>query len=95
MDERTETGASAIGGVVFGLIVAALGVFFVFVLLGGAKKAKETRGWEETACEITRSEINQERPTPNHRAIPARMRCLRVRSMRARLRRRLPRTWGS
>ena len=65
MDERSETAASALGGVVFGLIVAALGAFFVVVLLGGARKAKDTRGWEETPCEITRSEIIEERPTPN------------------------------
>ena len=65
MDQASETRFSALGGVVFGLIVAALGAVFVILLLGGARKAKETRGWEATPCEITRSEISQARPTPN------------------------------
>ena len=56
---------SAIGGVLFGLVVAAMGGFFVFALLIGYQRAKQTRDWEKTRCIITRSGVAEERPTRN------------------------------
>jgi len=47
------------------MVIAAMGAFFVFALLQGVKRAKETRGWAETACVITKSEVVAGRPTPS------------------------------
>lgn len=62
---RQKNLRSAMGGVLFGLLIAAMGGFFMFALWIGFGRAKETRGWEETPCEITRSEVEQERVTPS------------------------------
>jgi len=62
---RQKNLRSALGGAFFGLVVAAIGCFFVYALWVGFGRAKETRGWAETACQITRSEVVEERPTPN------------------------------
>lgn len=56
---------AAFGGVFFGLVVAGMGAFFVFALWVGFGRAKETRGWQQTPCVIIRSEIVEQRPTPN------------------------------
>lgn len=56
---------SALGGVVLGTVIAAMGVFFVYALLEGVRRAKETRAWAETACVITKSEVVAGRPTPS------------------------------
>ena len=62
---RQKNLRSTLVGVVFGLLVAAMGAFFMFALWIGFSRAKETRGWLETPCEVTRSEVVEERPTPN------------------------------
>jgi hypothetical protein len=62
---RQKNLRSALGGVLFGGLIAAMGAFFMFALWVGFQRAKETRGWVETPCEITRSEVSEERPTPN------------------------------
>ena len=56
---------SALGGVVFGAVVAAMGGLFFYLLLVGVRRAKETRGWAETSCVIRKSEVVEGRPTPN------------------------------
>lgn len=62
---RQKNLRSAAGGAVFGFVVAAMGAFFTVALWVGFQRAKETRGWAETPCEVTRSEVSEERPTPN------------------------------
>lgn len=56
---------SVIGGFVFGLLIAAIGGYFVFALYVGGQRAKQTRSWVETPCLIIRSEVEEGRPTPN------------------------------
>jgi hypothetical protein len=56
---------SALGGVFFGALVAAMGAFFVYLLLIGVQRAKETRAWTETDCVISKSEVVEARRSPN------------------------------
>jgi len=56
---------SAVGGAVFGAVVAAMGALFFYLLLVGVRRAKETRAWAETDCVISKSEVVEGRPTPN------------------------------
>jgi hypothetical protein len=56
---------AVIGGFFFGSLIAAMGGYFVFALYVGAQRAKQTRSWEETACIIVKSQVDEGRPTPN------------------------------
>jgi hypothetical protein len=56
---------SVIGGLVFGLLIAAMGGYFVFALYVGGQRAKQTRLWAETPCLILSSRVEERRPTPN------------------------------
>ncbi len=56
---------SVIGGVVFGLLIAVIGGYFVFALYMGGQRAKKTRSWVETPCLIVKSVVEERRPTPN------------------------------
>lgn len=56
---------SVIGGFVFGLLIAVIGGYFVFALYVGGQRAKNTRSWVETPCLIVRSQVEDQRPTPN------------------------------
>ncbi len=61
--------ASAVGGLLLGGSLVAAGGFFVFALWSGFQKAKATRSWQETPCEVVRSEVVEEQPV--HHAPPA------------------------
>ncbi len=57
---------SLLGGLLLGAVVAGMGAFFCHALINhGYKRAMVTRAWTETPCEITKSEVMEERPTPN------------------------------
>ena len=56
---------SSLGGAILGLLVSVIGAFFVYALWVGFERARETRAWTETRCEIVVSELSEERPTPN------------------------------
>ena len=48
---------SLLGGVALGLLIATMGVIFVFALVRGYGRANETREWTEVPMKITKSEI--------------------------------------
>ena len=53
------------GGIFLGVLIAAIGGYFVFALYAGAQRAKQTRSWVETPCMIVKSQVDEGRPTPN------------------------------
>ena len=57
--------ASLIGGLVLGLVIAAMGSFFCLALMKGFNHARETHSWVETPCQIVNSQVIEHRPTPN------------------------------
>jgi hypothetical protein len=48
-----------------GLILAALGIFFTFLLWNSYQRGQETRHWKETPCEVITSQVLTDKPTPN------------------------------
>ncbi len=48
-----------------GLILAALGLFFTFLLWDSYQRGRETRQWKETPCEVITSQVKTDKPTPN------------------------------
>ena len=63
---------SLIGGIALGLLIATMGVIFVFALLRGYGRANETRDWTEVPMKITKSEVfgqNIDSGPPEYKAI--------------------------
>ncbi len=66
MSEREPVNViSMMGGIFLGSLIAAMGGYFVFALYAGAQRAKQTRAWVETPCMIVKSQVDEQRPTPN------------------------------
>ena len=55
--QRPKTLGSLLGGIGLGLLIATMGTIFVFALIGGYERAKETREWTELPMTVTKSEI--------------------------------------
>jgi len=54
---EVKTLGSLVGGLALGLLIATMGLIFVFALVKGYGRATETRDWTEVPMKITKSEI--------------------------------------